>query len=1158
MGRLGSSRQQPCLRLARNTKFSSLVYGRSEGDRQIVNALLDDVNALDFSRTVITNVDKAVLIINQCCSLVPPNDTFLVAKGCHLINNLVEKQDVRVEGRTLTVAIQWCIQALKQCPSVASQDVLAALGVLIRGNGPKVQEHSQAILAVLSPLLNATSDDNSLSSPWELRVAALHCLEALSAPPSDRSPTDSEHLQTCLKIFFNQLNIDKHPDQNEANLCKIILSALRGIENVVVQTNTGGDLVGDVIGAAKVFMLFGLPSYQAVKPSRVLPAAVPVCDVPPPATRGPKTIKGVGSRTRPPRKRSTPAKKKCDPNDDEDDSPHQGPAVPSVLAHPDVSWPYSVPGLECSWRTSDSEFSDSEVPGARLRSQHARIRQAALQLLLSLIKVTDRRVMCGYWWSLLPDGLHATNTRTLITCVLRDPSPRCRTAVLIVLWTLLVGSRSYLQQAEHGDPCGSFIPFSVSLGNMLRELHRSLALALAAENAVLALTQLLRVVAILVQNTPYHRLQPGLLTKIVRSVRPLTVHKDVNIQVAALTVLGAVVAVLPSLPELTNCLMKPRFALSLSRGINANGVKQGNQGDDDGSGDDDDGYGEQEEVELDAEEAEAGGFVQVSQSTSLTSETQTASHSVAGSGLPWILELCLRNLGCQTVASGGVSKFSVMLEGTFAAAPVRVESLQVIGAMATCHFASAIAPNIGVLQSALEVALKDTDESIRLHAARAVESIGLAMHKSLEDENGSKISMEVIASFWRELLSGSVTSLVQCVDQPSLRAAACDCLANIGMSVFEKLSSDQQILSFTLLFGCVNDEESLVRASAVRAIGLFALYPCLRKDIQFTLDSIEAVTQSLKDENQIVRMKASWSLGNISDSLVFNRSEGCEEVPNSVLLELLQASVTASLDSDKVRANGVRALGNFLRLVSADAVRQHGVDVIDKAVNALTRNACVGSNMKVRWNACYALGNMLKNPELYEHNINCQTTIFPVLCNLVHNFRNFKVRINAALALGVPEHRALYGQHFSAVWTALLAGLDNSEHMADFNEYKHRDALLDQVIIVKIYIFLVVTTYVLKINIFIKFQICSSLCHIASLVTIEDLTGLHDELVLHQESLQQHLTRMEDSVVPERAGVFLSAANHTNQLLSNSSLNGVQRTTAIILHNAFKLNQDKL
>lgn len=52
--------------------------------------------------------------------------------------------------------------------------------------------------------------------------------------------------------------------------------------------------------------------------------------------------------------------------------------------------------------------------------------------------------------------------------------------------------------------------------------------------------------------------------------------------------------------------------------------------------------------------------------------------------------------------------------------------------MATCHFASAIAPNISVLQSALEIALKEPDESIRLHAARAVESMGLAMYKSLE------------------------------------------------------------------------------------------------------------------------------------------------------------------------------------------------------------------------------------------------------------------------------------------------------------------------------------------------------------------------------------------------------------------------------------------
>lgn len=77
------------------------------------------------------------------------------------------------------------------------------------------------------------------------------------------------------------------------------------------------------------------------------------------------------------------------------------------------------------------------------------------------------------------------------------------------------------------------------------------------------------------------------------------------------------------------------------------------------------------------------------------------------------------------------------------------------------------------------------------------------------------------------------------------------------------------------------------------------------------------------------------------------------------------------------------------------------------------------------------------------------------------------------------------------------------------------------------------------------------------MVTIEDLTGLHDEIELHQESLHQHLKRMQDAVVPERAGVFLNAANHTNELLS-SPLNAVQSTTAVMLHHVFSVNQENV
>ena len=89
-------------------------------------------------------------------------------------------------------------------------------------------------------------------------------------------------------------------------------------------------------------------------------------------------------------------------------------------------------------------------------------------------------------------------------------------------------------------------------------------------------------------------------------------------------------------------------------------------------------------------------------------------------------------------------------------------------------------------------------------------------------------------------------------------------------------------------------------------------------------------------------------------------------------------------------------------------------------------------------------------------------------------------------------------------------------------------------------------------------QICCSLCHIASLVTVEDLAGLNDELILHQDSLKQHMSRMEDSMVPEQAGIFLNAANHIGQLRTISSLNAVQRASASLLQSVFTVNHNNL
>lgn len=60
---------------------------------------------------------------------------------------------------------------------------------------------------------------------------------------------------------------------------------------------------------------------------------------------------------------------------------------------------------------------------------------------------------------------------------------------------------------------------------------------------------------------------------------------------------------------------------------------------------------------------------------------------------------------------------------------------------------------------------------------------------------------------------------------------------------------------------------------------------------------------------------------------------------------------------------------------------------------------------------------------------------------------NFKVRINGAAALAIPAQRSHYGRFYLSVWSALSVALYQANNLTDFNEYNHRDNLLDQVCI---------------------------------------------------------------------------------------------------------------
>ncbi|XP_048338202.1 HEAT repeat-containing protein 6-like, partial [Sphaerodactylus townsendi] len=211
--------------------------------------------------------------------------------------------------------------------------------------------------------------------------------------------------------------------------------------------------------------------------------------------------------------------------------------------------------------SSESEYSDAESGiQSKTRSFQATVRQGALTCFLSAVKSIEKKVLYGYWSAFVPDtpGIGSPQSLSLITIALKDPSPKTRTCALQVLSAILEGSKQFLSIAEDAsDHRRAFTPFSVSVASSVRELHRCLLLALVAESSSQTLTQIIKCLANLILNAPYSRLKPGLLTRVWNQIKPYIRHKDVNVRVSSLTLLGAIVSVQAPLPEVRLLLHQP-------------------------------------------------------------------------------------------------------------------------------------------------------------------------------------------------------------------------------------------------------------------------------------------------------------------------------------------------------------------------------------------------------------------------------------------------------------------------------------------------------------------------------------------------------------------------------------------------------------------------
>ncbi|XP_064323770.1 HEAT repeat-containing protein 6 [Phalacrocorax carbo] len=1071
--------------------------------------------------------DVCALLV-QACQLVHLDQEHLVSKVCQLIHHLLNRFQVMVDEQNLNFLLSYCISALKQCSSWTHVEILQALAALVYNNGPKCQKYLPDLLGKTGLLVQFS---DSAQPDVELRRAAVRSMANLCLSVPGQPYLDEPYRSVCFQTFLSVLQSSKTSDVDDIAFCMLLQNALKGIQSLL----NGGkmklmqtDQIGSLLAVLKKCMFHGLPGLSIEMPAALYPAPLPQYDKRSPIKQEqsePTAFKQTGNR----RKKSKGKEKKKGEFGEEgrehlgdtgNDSAlgadmlklHLGDEQNSLCSDPrtrasDVVYmPAGKDHLSShctSWKrisSSESEYSDAEGGmQSKMRSYQANVRQGALACFLSAIKSIEKRVLYGYWSAFVPDapGIGSPQSVSLMTIALKDPSPKTRACALQVLSAILEGSKQFLSVAEDAnDHKRAFTPFSVTIASSIRELHRCLLLALVAESSSQTLTQIVKCLANLVSNAPYSRLKPGLLTRVWNQIKPYICHKDVNVRVSSLTLLGAIVSVQAPLPEVQLLLQQPS-----SSGRNNSGSTTPHRSN----------SSEQWRKALPSE-----------------AEPPDNPAGCTSSEPCWLLRLCVsiivlpREDSCSD-SDANFPSFSSVYEPC----PLRLESLQVLALLVKGYFSMAQSYFLELGEVACRC-MEEMDPSIQLHGAKLLEELGTGVLQQYKPDSAvapeQRVPVSMVVTFWTMMLNGPLPGTLQNSPHATLQTSACDALSSILPEAFSSLQNDQQILCVTLLLGLNHSENPLVKAAAVRALGVYILFSCLRQDVMFVADTANAILNSLNDKSPNVRAKAAWSLGNLTDTLIINMEtmgqSFQEEFSDLLLLKMLRSATEASKDRDKVKSNAVRALGNVLHFLQPHHIANPRFrEAIEESLQALISTVQSEATMKVRWNACYALGNVFKNPALPLGEAPWTTQAYSALSSVVKSCKNFKVRIKSAMALSIPSKRECYGstEQFCQIWSALVVALQKSEDTEDFLEFKYSASL--------------------------RTQICQALFHLLSLAKSTDLAVIWETITENGGAIKPYVLQYLKSGVEESEAGMHTDLSERERVLKGAieHLSGVER-----------------
>ncbi|KAG5317748.1 HEAT6 protein, partial [Pseudoatta argentina] len=1031
------------------TQFCSLIErllsltSTKLSNKKQINTCLNDLNELDYRCLNIINNDAILLLVNQLCAAVLPTETSLVQNVCKFLYNLTQS-NIKLHGRTFVTCKRWILEALEFSDPLAQVDVLIAIKSFLHfGYFDDINHHVRLLLKDKGLLMKHL---NPLCNPWsEINFHALGCLEEIVTNKSNDYCLSDEFTYLIKNIIFKILSLLPYHNDDKLYYSKIINLCLHILHCMIIEKLIlkSPDLIGEILGMVQAFLFYGIKGYSVTRPQLLRPAAM---NLPERVHIVPKckNLKNHKARSR-----KTLAKKNT--------SDSGNSAIPK---HTRIS-KYS----------SDSDTSDTEINN----SIHidSKVRLGAVRLLQILIEITRSKEIFGYWPQIVATGSR-NDARVLTRSILVEPVSKVRQNVLCTLTELLIGAKPFLIHAEDINHT-SFITFFGTVCLMVKELHFTLSLILLAEKNVAVLTHALKCTAALVQGTPYERLKPGLATKLVRNCKPHIFHKDPTVRVAALSIFEAFASSEPITQEILNILAKQTVGEigSESSQFDTSSIS------DIGT--------EEEEIDIEDIENSTNSYNEI---TSISKDENPC----------LLVRVCLQNISNKLVKI-----------------PVRLQSLKLMGRL-VFNTGNLIFPHLENVTTVLISVMEETENQVILHACRVLEIMSGCLANTETYSNG--------ILFWN-IIFEPIISLAQ-TSQTILREAACDCLGSISGNVFTQLSRQRVILIITILFGAVRDEESAVRAAGLRALGMLVTLPSLEHDTGFLMDLADTVCSAFEDKNLGVRVKSAWALANLCDCLsrqkfVFQTSffyyllvfsiyikiyllsrqhEDVEPFPLEDLLpKLYHISVKATKDNDKVKCNAVRAIGTILYLCP----QKHILSDTTIGLDALIKCAVLGNDMKVRWNACRALGLVLSHDPDAILPSSWKDQVFPALSTLICDSPNFKVRTNAAWALSSCND---YGKYTVMLWKNIVLAFENAQHVPSYVEYPHRDALIQ--------------------------QLCLTLSCVAAHTEKSELQSLWIEIGDHLEEISNFMKQFQETVLPEKLGDLIKAKVQLAQHVKNA------------------------